>query len=172
MLFNLISISNIPLFIPIMCYCLGLILVLIEMFSPGFGAFGILGGLCIIAGIVLRALAGATAIEIALTIVVAIALIILSIVLMSKSARSGKLSKTPLILTQNAVDNTITEGTKDYTYLLGATGKTITFLRPIGKAKFNDETVDVITENAEIIEANTLVKVVGVEGQRIIVEKE
>ena len=168
---NILTVTTIPLIIPIICFVVGVILLIIETFTPGFGLFGFLGALCLVAGIVLRIISGGTFWELFITIVLVLALIITLLVIVSKSARTGKLSKSPLVLSENAVSQDITEGTKDYTYLLGKIGVTTTFLRPVGKAKFQDETIDVICEDSEIIESGTQVKVTLVEGQKVAVIK-
>ncbi|MBR2323960.1 MAG: hypothetical protein IKA39_03600 [Clostridia bacterium] len=163
--------ATIPLYIPILLYALGIIHVVIEMFTLGFGPFGLVGIICLIAGIVVRFIAGATTIEIILTILGIVALLGVMLSLTAKSAKSGKLSKSAIILNQSAVPFDKTEGTDDYTYLLGKEGITTTFLRPVGKAKVDDEIVEVINEDATVIEQGEKVLIVKVEGQKVIVRK-
>ena len=52
--------------------------------------------------------------------------------------------------------------------LLNATGEALTQLRPSGTAKLNGQRVDVVTEGG-LIERGTKLKVVAVEGTRIVV---
>lgn len=52
--------------------------------------------------------------------------------------------------------------------LEGTVGVTVSPLRPAGKAKFGEELVDVVTQG-EMLPLNSRVKVVGVEGSRVIV---
>jgi membrane-bound serine protease (ClpP class) len=52
--------------------------------------------------------------------------------------------------------------------LLNQTGSALTNLRPAGTAIINDRRVDVVTEGA-MIERGTPVKVVAVEGMRVVV---
>jgi membrane-bound serine protease (ClpP class) len=52
--------------------------------------------------------------------------------------------------------------------LLNGTGTALTQLRPSGVAKINGERVDVVTEGG-LIERGTAVKVVAIEGSRIVV---
>jgi membrane-bound serine protease (ClpP class) len=54
--------------------------------------------------------------------------------------------------------------------LLGVVGITLTILRPSGTAVFNDERVDVVSEG-DFIPKKTKVKVVKVEGARIVVRE-
>ena len=51
----------------------------------------------------------------------------------------------------------------------GAEGVSLSILRPSGKARFLDQTVDVITEG-EFIPPNTSIKVVGRDGMRVVVK--
>ena len=53
---------------------------------------------------------------------------------------------------------------------LGKTGKTLTILRPSGKVRFKDKILDVVTEGG-FIDKDTTVKVVKVEGNRIVVSE-
>ncbi len=164
-------VPDIPLYLPIILYAFGLFFACIEIFTPGFGLFGIIGIASCVGGIVLRVIAGGTALEIILTMVGIIAVLVIVFAITAKSARSGKLSKSPLILSQNAVSSGITEGTQDFTGLIGKVGKTTTFLRPIGKAEIEDGNYDVIAADGEIIECGEQIKVISVEGQKIIVKK-
>lgn len=54
---------------------------------------------------------------------------------------------------------------------LGIKGKTLTNLRPSGRALFGEEIVDVVTEGG-FIEKDRNIKVVKVEGNKIIVSEE
>lgn len=164
-------VPTIPIYIPIILYVVGLFFACIEIFTPGFGLFGIIGILACIAGVVLRVIAGATALEIVLTLVAIVAVLIAVFLIMSRSAQKGRLSKSPLILSQNAVSTGHTEGTGDYSHLVGKEGVTTTFLRSIGKASVEDTTYDVIASDGEIIESGEIIKVISVEGQKIIVKK-
>jgi membrane-bound serine protease (ClpP class) len=55
-------------------------------------------------------------------------------------------------------------------HLLGKTGKALTTLRPAGTALIDGERVDVVTDG-EYLPNDTEIKVVKVEGARIVVEK-
>lgn len=74
---------------------IGVILVIVEMFHPGFGAPGITGAILIIIGIIFIASTFQQAL-ILIVLVLAILGIALSIIL--HSATKGKLSRSPLIL--------------------------------------------------------------------------
>lgn len=163
------SVIQLPLAIPIILYVIGIVLLIIEMFMPGFGIFGISGAISFIAGIVLRILSGGGFVEILVVIAVALIFLTLVMVFAVKSAKNGRLSKSAFVLNQNAIPVGQTAGTNDYTFLIGKIGVTTTFLRPVGKAIIEEQTYEVISENSDIIEKGEAVKVSAVEGQRIIV---
>lgn len=165
----LASVIQLPLAIPIILYVIGIVLLIIEMFMPGFGVFGVSGAISFIAGIVLRILSGGGFLEILIIIAIALVFLILVMVCAVNSAKSGRLSKSAFILNQNAIPVGQTAGTNDYAFLIGKTGIATTFLRPVGKAVIEEQTFEVISENSDIIEQGEKVKVSAVEGQRIIV---
>ncbi|MBI4508458.1 MAG: hypothetical protein HY698_02400 [Deltaproteobacteria bacterium] len=60
-------------------------------------------------------------------------------------------------------------GSPELSGLLGKTGKTLTPLRPSGTCEVDDRTVDVVTDGL-YVEAGAVVRVVRVEGVRVVVE--
>ena len=108
-----------------------------------------------------------------IVLIIVAVLVILGIVMAFaiKSAKSGKLSRSPLILSETAIPADLSEIISDNKFLIGGVGIALTFLRPVGKAKFGGEIYEVTSENADVIEKDEEIKVVSVEGQRIIVSK-
>ena len=162
---------NIPIYVPILFFILGITLMVIEIFQPGFGVFGITGAVCLVGGLVMRILAGGTWGEIVLIIVIIALVLGIVMAFAIKSAKNGRISRSALILSETAIPADLSEITADNKFLIGGTGVAITFLRPVGKAKFGGEIFEVISENADVIEKDEEVKVVSVEGKRIIVKK-
>ncbi len=158
--------------LPIILYIIGFVLIIIELFLPSMGLIGILGIISFAAGIVLRIIGLASALEIVLTIVVFIVLLALAIGTAIKSAKSGRISRSALILYQSNNNKEKATDVTDFSVLLGKVGTTTTFLRPIGKAKFGTATVEVINNDNQIVEVGEEVKVIAIEGQKIIVEKQ
>ncbi len=62
-----------------------------------------------------------------------------------------------------------TVGTKDLKRLTGKEGIAITTLRPSGKAEVNGKKLNVITRG-EYVDSNTKIKIISVEGNKIVVE--
>ena len=155
------------------CLGIGLILLIIEIFTPGFGLFGIAGVIMSIIGIVLRATAGGRGnpvFQVLLLLLLLIIACVLAFVVMAVSSKKGLLSKTPFIMKESAVSKGVAEGTADYTALVGKQGRTLCALRPSGIAEIDGVRYDVIAEG-EFVDADETVSVLRVEGVRIVVVK-
>lgn len=149
----------------IMCFALGFVFVIVEMFHPGFGIPGISGIILLIVGVVLTA---NSVIEVLVLLGIIIAILGVALNFVLKSVTKGRLSKI-LILheTQKKEDGYI--GAEDLEYFVGAEGVALTVLRPSGTAEFNGIKMDVVSEG-EFISQNTKVKIIKVEGRRIVVK--
>jgi membrane-bound ClpP family serine protease len=78
--------------------------------------------------------------------------------------------RSPLIHTvENESSNQDSPDARPLTHLLGLEGKAITPLRPAGSALIGDARVDVVTEG-KFVDPNTQIKVIRVEGSRVVVE--
>ena len=150
----------------VLFFLTGFLLVIFEMFIPGFGFPGVLGVILLFLAVVVTAnsLLEAT---IMIVIILAFLGIMLSIVL--HSATKGRLSKT-LILSQSLKKESGFTGTEELNYFLGKEGIATSTLRPSGTADFDGVKLDVVSQG-DYIPQNTKVKVNKVEGRRIVVEK-
>lgn len=146
------------------CFALGFILVVIEMFHPGFGAPGITGGILLVLGIVFTARSLTEAL-ILLLIIIAILGVTLTFVL--QSATKGKLSKILILSNSQRKDNGYI-GTEDLNYFLDKEGVAATVLRPAGIADFSGVKMDVVSEG-EYIQKGSRIRVIKVEGRKIVV---
>jgi membrane-bound ClpP family serine protease len=151
--------QNLPALILVV---LGFALVLLEMYTPGFGLPGILGSLSLIGGVALFARSVSEALIIALVIV---ALLCVALLLSIRSAASGRLARSRLVLREVAVP-TVEE--KDLTFLVGKRGEARTALRPAGIAEFDGARLNVVSDG-QWIEAGMPLRVERVEGNRIVV---
>ncbi|MCM1289689.1 MAG: hypothetical protein NC132_04185 [Corallococcus sp.] len=152
----------------IILFVLGIIFCAVEMCIPGFGVFGITGTLMIIAGIVVRIVCGGDLMMLLYMIVIALVLFVLMFFVFSKLITKSRLRKTPIFSVDPTVSEDKTEGTKDFSYLLGKTGVTQTPLRPVGKATFENESVDVVARDGYIVQ-DAEITCVQVEGSRVVV---
>lgn len=144
----------------------GLVLVIIEMFFPGFGAPGITGLILLAIGIVMTA---DTMLEALILIIIILAILGVALTLVLHSATRGRLSKT-LILSDSLNKESGFSSTEDLNYFVDKEGTTVTVLRPAGTADFNGVKLDVVSES-EYIPRDTKIKVVEVSGRRIAVRE-
>lgn len=158
-------ITNIDLWAAIF-FILGFLLVVFEMFHPGFGAPGILGSVLLLLGVITTA---RNLWDVIIMILIILVLLALALTLALHSATKGRLSKT-LILNESLKKEFGYEGTEDLNYFLLKEGKAFTVLRPSGTGDFDGVKLDVVTQG-EFIEKGDKIKVIKVEGRRIVVEK-
>lgn len=147
-------------------FVLGLLLMIIEIYVPGFGIWGIAGITCFIVGIILTA---DTLLEALILMMILLAILgtIFSILLHSIS--KGNLPKNMVLQTaMKSKDGYI--GTSDMNYFLNKQGLTLTILRPAGTVDFDGVKLDVVAEG-EFIPKGAKVEVIKVEGRRIVVRR-
>ncbi len=147
-------------------FILGFILVIIEMFNPGFGAPGITGTILLILGIISVA---RNLYDVFILVIIILAVLGIALTFVLHSATKGRLSKT-LVLTDSLNKEQGFEGTEDLKFFLGKEGKAATILRPAGTADFDGVKLDVVTES-EYIQKDAKIKVIKVEGRRIVVRE-
>ncbi|MDA0328326.1 MAG: nodulation protein NfeD [Gemmatimonadetes bacterium] len=158
----------------LLIFGLGVILVGVEVFLiPGFGLFGLLGGIGIVGGLYLSMLGGLpTSPDFAragLVLSTTIMLIAVSAwVIIRTLPRSARLAKSGIFLLQRTDRSLGYESAESRVDLVGTVGKAITDLRPSGTALFGDERIDVVSESEWITEG-TPVRVVRAEGYRHVV---
>jgi membrane-bound ClpP family serine protease len=125
-------------------FIIGFLLVILEIFNPGFGVPGALGAIFLVIGVVV-------------TMESLIDAIIMIVIILA-------------VLTDSLNEEGGFQGTEDLKVFLGKEGTTLTALRPAGTAEFNGTRLDVVSEFG-YIEKDTKVKVIDVEGRRVVVEK-
>lgn len=161
-----ILLANLPI---IACFLLGVVLLIVEVFLPGFGLPGISGIVLEILCIVLTYVnhGGLAALGAALII---LAVIAIAISLALRSAGKGRLSKSEMFLTNT---ESVEEGyiaTKDMEVFLGKTGITTTVLRPTGMAEFDGVKLNVQSDG-EYVPKGEKVLVERVEGTSVVVRR-
>ncbi|MFS0644141.1 NfeD family protein [Siminovitchia sp. 179-K 8D1 HS] len=148
----------------LLLFVLGLILIAAEFFVAG-GILGILGTVAVIGSMLL---AGENIVHMAVSIITALFLAILFMIILVKVFGKRMNIFKRFILT----DSTSTErgyvSNVNRLELIGRKGVAVTPLRPSGTVLIDDERVDVVAEGS-FIDNNTDVKVVKVEGSRIVV---
>lgn len=147
-------------------FILGLILLTIEIFAPGFGIFGIGGIVLLIVGIILTA---RNTFEAVVMVVILLLLIAFALVYILRSAKRGKLSK-KLILWSAAKKEEGYSTSSNIDDLVGKEGIALTTLRPSGSGEFEGRRLDVVTDGT-YIEGGTRIKIIRIEGNRIVVNQ-
>ena len=151
------------LFIPF--FMAGIILLIIEMYTPGFGAAGFSGLACLIASVIVGSKNVAQALLLtAIVLFVVGIMVVVFICLVS----AGKLPA-PLILKTNAKKEEGYISGKDESALVGKTAITKTALRPAGKALCEGVMYDVVS-TGEFIDAEKEVVIVAADSNRISVK--
>ncbi len=158
-----------PLAVPcILCFLFGILMFIVEMFTPGFGVAGGLGIASFAAIIVMQFLANSLTAALIVTAVLVLLLAII-IVLFIRSFQKGALSRSRI------VNNTAVEGESSPVIkekgmsLVGKTGTAVTALRPTGIAEIDGVRMNVSTYG-NFIEPGKEVVVEAVEGLNVFVK--
>ena len=160
-LFDTINTVSIILFI------VGMVFLMIELFTPGIGIFGGVGILALILCIVFQAETLAQGLLLFLILGVVVTILIL---IVARSFRKGRIYRSALVLKDNEDKEEGYVSTDNYARLVGKKGITVTPLRPAGTARIDGEKADVVTDG-EFIPAESEIEVLKVVGRRIIVKK-
>ncbi len=156
---------SIPIAVTVAALIVGTALLLLECFIPGFGVPGITGGILVLFAIIaLIPRIGWYVILVALAVIL---LIIFAIYTFAQSADKGR---NPLVLGARTDKASGFSANDDNRNLINKEGIAITQLRPAGIALIDGNRVDVVT-NGDFIEVNEPIKVIDIEGRRIIVKK-
>jgi membrane-bound ClpP family serine protease len=150
--------------LPAICFIAGFGLIIFEMFNPGFGVPGIAGLILLFLGILFVARSLTDAI---IMVLILLAVLGIALVFILRSASRGKLSKT-VVLSDTLNRDSGFIGTENLESFLGKEGEAITVLRPAGVAEIEGARVDVVSQS-EFLPKGTKIKVVKVEGRRVVV---
>ena len=154
-----ISILSIILFI------VGIGLIVVEMFEPGFGFFGAFGVISLIICIFVTAQTVMQGVMLtAFFFVLVLIMLGIFLSLMSK----GRLPK-KLILQESETVEQGFSGAGDMNHLMGKTGDVIARCRPAGIAEFDGVRLDVVSKG-EFIEKGVRIEVIEIEGNRIVIK--
>lgn len=149
------------------CLVLGIILIIIEMFTPGFAIPGISGIILLLFAIILTA---ESFFQGLLMFLILLSILTILLIIVVRSATKGALFKSPLIHKNTESIDEGYIGVKDMKVFVGKTGTAITPLRPAGTCDFDGVRLDVVTEG-DFIDKGNEVTIMKVEGRRIVVSK-
>lgn len=154
----------------------GLVLLGLEVFViPGFGVFGVLGGLAVFGGLYMSLLGGVPTVpdftRAGMVLTTTILLILVSAwVLVRSLPGSARLTRSGIFLGMRTDRAIGYESSHPREELVGVRGKALTDLRPSGTALIGQERIDVVSESEWIAEG-TEVEVVSAEGYRHVVRR-
>ena len=157
--------ENLPI---ILCAAVGILLLIVEMFMPGFGLPGIAGIVLLLAAIVLTWMEHGSYAGLGATLAV-VAVGGLAVTLSLRSASRGRLSRSPLILKDDMAGEA-RQAAEQLEQFLGKQGTASTVLRPAGIATIDGQRVDVVTRGDFIQQGEDIV-VEEVEGARVTVRR-
>ena len=153
---------------------IGMVLIAVEVFLiPGFGMFGLLGAIGLVAGLYMSLLGGLpTSTDFTRAgMVLSTTVLLIAVtgwVLIRTLPRNSRLAKSGIILVDALERDEGYESAESRHDLIGAVGMAITDLRPAGTGLFGDERIDVVSESEWITEG-TAIKVISAEGYRHVV---
>lgn len=155
--------SGIPA-IALILFCAGVLLMIVEMHVPGFGAAGISSLVAFALAVILAADTVTEGIVFTGVVLLTIAVIVVVfLVLLSH----GRLSSKFILKAENSEKEGFSSA-DDHSALVGREGSAQTILRPAGRALIDGRVFDVVTDGV-FIPAGTPVRVTEVNGSRIVV---
>lgn len=153
----------------LICLIVGVVMLVLEMFTPGLGVSGIIGLLSLAAVVVMQIGWGSPEIGI-IVVAIVMVIIILALLWLIRSFQKGGLSRSRLVLQDHidASSSPVADG--DRALLVGKHGVAITPLRPAGVAEIDGRRLSVTTTGA-FIEPGKPVEVTDVKGFGILVQE-
>ena len=152
----------------ILCFLFGILMFVVEMFTPGFGVAGGLGVCSFAAVIIMQFLANSVS---SALIVTAILLVLLCavILLFIRSFQKGALSKARIVNHDSVVTAKEEAIPESKLLLVGKTGTAITPLRPAGIVEVEGKRINAQTYGP-FIDKGAVVTVAAVEGLSVFVK--
>ena len=159
-------VANLPIAI---CFVIGIGLLILEAFMPGFGAAGITGVVLEIITLVMTWFEHGPVATLAMLLIV---LLVLAIAISTslRSIASGRLSKSSLVHADTESNEEGYRSVEDLAVFVEREGVTSSVLRPTGIADFDGVRLNVSSEGS-FIAAGTRVRIIKVEGARILVRE-
>ena len=156
--------ANLPI---IICFVIGIGLLILEAFMPGFGAPGITGVILEVITLVLTWFEHGPVATLGMLLIV---LLVLAIAISTslRSITKGRLSKSSLIHSDTESNEDGYRSIQGLAVFMDKEGTTTSVLRPTGIADFEGVRLNVSSEG-DFIPAGTKVRIVKVEGAKILV---
>ena len=157
-------VANLPI---VICFVIGIGLLILEAFMPGFGAAGITGVVLEIITLVMTWYEHGPVATLAMLLIV---LLVLAIAISTslRSIASGRLSKSSLVHADTESNEDGYRSVEDLAVFVDREGVASSVLRPTGIADFDGVRLNVSSEG-DFIAAGTRVRIIKVEGAKILV---
>lgn len=156
--------ANLPI---IICFLIGIGLLILEAFMPGFGAAGITGIVLEVITLVMTWFEHGPIATLAMLLIV---LLVLAIAISTslRSITSGRLSQSSLVHSETESNEDGYRSVEDLAVFMDKEGTATSVLRPTGIADFDGVRLNVSSEG-DFIPAGTKVRIIKVEGAKILV---
>ena len=155
----------------IVLLAVGIALLFVEFFLPGFGVFGFSGIICVLLGIIFRGvLDGGSFFQVAILTLLLLAFLAICWVILFWSMRRGVLSRSPLVQNKTAIPKDYDAMDAERAGLRGKRGTIVADCKPMGKAEIGGKTYNVCANSGYLVKG-TIVEVVSVTIELITVEK-
>ena len=156
--------ANLPI---IICFVIGIGLLILEAFMPGFGAPGITGVILEVITLVMTWFEHGPVATLAMLLIV---LLVLTIAISTslRSITSGRLSKSSIVHSETESNEEGYRSVDDLAVFMDKEGVASSVLRPTGIADFDGVRLNVSSEG-DYIPAGTKVRIIKVEGAKILV---
>ena len=157
--------ANLPI---IICFVVGIGLLILEAFMPGFGAPGITGVILEVITLVMTWFEHGPVATLAMLLIV---LLVLAIAISTslRSITKGRLSKSSLVHSETESNEDGYRSIEDLGVFMDKEGIATSVLRPTGIADFDGVRLNVSSEG-DYIPAGTKVRIIKVEGAKILVK--
>ncbi len=151
---------------PLLLFILGLVLLFIEMHTPGFGVAGITGTASIFFSIFWLISSSGSTLQATLTALFAISSLIIFLAFYLPKSKAWK----KLSIPEDQKKDLGYVAVKERTDLIGKKGKALTMLRPTGFADIDGEKLEVYSES-EYLSPGTEIIILKIEGNKIFVRR-
>jgi len=149
-------------------FILGLLLLLIEMFIPGFGIFGISGIVSVIIGLIMSF---PNPVQAFYSITFSLIASCLILYFLGKYLKKAPVFDRLILRMKQEKSQGYSATSVNASEFLNREGIALTTLRPAGAADFDGQKLDVLADG-EFIPAGSKIKVIRVEGSKIVVKKQ
>ena len=151
----------------LLCLIAGIVLLIVEMFTPGFGVSGGLGLAALVGAIVLRA---DTLLNAMITLALVLVILIIAGIIFFRSFQKGRLSKSRIVLNDEIRGGSSSLAEEKMQEMIGKCGTVLNPLHPAGIAEFDGQRLDVVS-HGEFVEKGSTVRIDKIEGVRILVSE-